>query len=237
MILKKLNTSQRFLAAVLIIIAVCAIYLILVLMSFHTSDPSWSKTAWNEPIRNLGGCMGAWIADMMLFIFGAISYGIPLIMLMLCWIAYQQQCSDSDYINYFSLSLRLIGTLAIPFACCGLAALNFDDLYYFSSGGVIGSLLSNIILTRFSGIGATLILLGILSIGITLFTGLSWLTIAERIGGAVPGVAIFIINRFHCKELNCSKDSRVHINKPPSKEEIADTLDSNIQLPEPKVYL
>ncbi|CAI0854623.1 DNA translocase FtsK [Serratia ficaria] len=192
--LRKLSSGRRLLEAVLIVVAIFAVYLMAALVSFNPSDPSWSQTAWHEPIHNLGGGVGAWMADTLFFTFGVLAYAIPPIMLVLCWAAYRQRGSG-EYIDYFALSLRLIGTLALVLTSCGLAALNVDDLYYFASGGVIGSLLSNAMLPWFNGIGATLALLCVWAAGLTLFTGWSWLVIAEKIGGAVLGVATFMTNR------------------------------------------
>lgn len=235
--MKKLSSSQRLLEAVLIIIAVFAVYFMVALISFNPSDPSWSQTAWHEPIRNFGGGIGAWMADMLLFIFGVIAYAIPPIMLVLCLVAYRQQCGSSEYINYFALSLRLIGTLAIVFTFCGLAALNVDDLYYFASGGIIGNLLSNAMLLQFSGVGATLALLCIWAVGVTLFTGWSWLMIAEKIGGAVLGVATFITNRSRREELNYSDDRRYAVDKSKPTVQRTAILDDDILLSAPKVLV
>ncbi|PVZ86218.1 cell division protein FtsK [Serratia sp. S1B] len=192
--LKKLSSGRRLLEAMLLVVAVCAIYLMVALLSFNPSDPSWSQTAWHEPIHNLGGSVGAWLADTLFFTFGVLAYAIPPIMLILCWVSYRQS-GDGEYIDYFALALRLIGTLALVLTSCGLAALNVDDLYYFASGGVIGSLLSNAMLPWFNGIGATLALLCVWAAGLTLFTGWSWLVIAEKIGGVVLGAATFMTNR------------------------------------------
>ncbi|CAI0700468.1 DNA translocase FtsK 4TM domain-containing protein [Serratia entomophila] len=197
--LRKLSSGRRLLEALLIVVAIFAVYLMAALVSFNPSDPSWSQTAWHEPIHNLGGGVGAWMADTLFFTFGVLAYAIPPIMLILCWAAYRQR-GNGDYIDYFALSLRLIGTLALVLTSCGLAALNVDDLYYFASGGVIGSLLSNAMLPWFNGIGATLALLCVWAAGLTLFTGWSWLVIAERIGGAVMGVATFMTNRSRREE-------------------------------------
>lgn len=192
--LKKLSSGRRLLEALLIVVAIFAVYLMAALVSFNPSDPSWSQTAWHEPIHNLGGSVGAWLADTLFFTFGVLAYAIPPIMLILCWVGYRQR-ENSDYIDYFALALRLIGTLALVLTSCGLAALNVDDLYYFASGGVIGSLLSSAMLPWFNGIGATLALLCIWAAGLTLFTGWSWLVIAEKIGGVVLGAATFMTNR------------------------------------------
>lgn len=192
--LKKLSSSRRILEAVLVVVAVFAIYLMAALISFNPSDPSWSQTSWHGPIHNLGGGVGAWMADTLFFIFGVLAYAIPPIMLCLCWASFRQR-DNHDYIDYFTLSLRLIGTLALVLTSCGLAALNIDDLYYFASGGVIGSLLSTAMTPWFNNVGATLVLLCVWAAGLTLFTGWSWLTIAEKIGGTVLGVTTFMTNR------------------------------------------
>lgn len=211
--LKRLSSGRRLLEAVLIVVAIFAVYLMAALVSFNPSDPSWSQTAWHEPIHNLGGGVGAWLADTLFFTFGVLAYAIPPIMLVLCWAAYRQR-GNRDYIDYFALSLRLIGTLALVLTSCGLAALNVDDLYYFASGGVIGSLLSNAMLPWFNGIGATLALLCVWAAGLTLFTGWSWLVIAEKIGGAVLGVATVMTNRSRREERYFEDDERYVDDEP-----------------------
>lgn len=218
--LRKLSSGRRLLEAVLIVVAIFAIYLMAALVSFNPSDPSWSQTAWHEPIHNLGGGVGAWMADTLFFTFGVLAYAIPPIMLLLCWAAYRQR-GNGEYIDYFALSLRLIGTLALVLTSCGLAALNVDDLYYFASGGVIGSLLSNAMLPWFNGIGATLGLLCVWAAGLTLFTGWSWLVIAERIGGVVLGTATFMTNRSRREDRYHDDDDRYVEDQPESADKDA----------------
>lgn len=192
--LQPLSSGRRLLEALLIVVALFAVYLMVALMSFNPSDPSWSQTAWHEPIHNLGGGVGAWLADTLFFVFGVMAYAIPPVILGLCWITFRQR-HEQDYIDYFAVSLRLIGVLALVVTTCGLAALNADDIWYFASGGVIGSLLSNAMAPWFNGAGGTLTLLCIWAAGLTLYTGWSWLTIAEKIGAAVMGVLTFASNR------------------------------------------
>ena len=192
--LQSLSSGRRLLEALLILVALFAIYLMVSLVSFNPSDPSWSQTAWHEPIHNIGGSVGAWLADTLLFIFGVMAYAIPPVILGLCWIAFRQR-DNQDYFDYFAIGLRLIGVLALVVTTCGMAALNADDIWYFASGGVIGSLVSNAIAPWFSPAGGTLTLLCVWAAGITLYTGWSWLTIAEKIGGVVMGVLTFASNR------------------------------------------
>ena len=198
-LLQPMSSGRRLLEALLIIVALFAVYLMVALLSFNPSDPSWSQTAWHDPIHNLGGGVGAWLADTLFFIFGVMAYALPPVILGLCWITFRQR-SGQEYIDYFAVALRLIGVLALVVTSCGLAALNADDIWYFASGGVIGSLLSNAMTPWVNGPAGTLILLCVWAAGLTLYTGWSWLTIAEKIGGVVLGVLTFASNRSRADE-------------------------------------
>lgn len=192
--LSKLSSGRRLLEALLIVIALFAVWLMAALLSFNPSDPSWSQTAWHEPIHNLGGVPGAWLADTLFFIFGVMAYTIPVIIIGGCWFAWRHRQND-DYIDYFAVSLRLIGALALILTSCGLAAINADDIWYFASGGVIGSLLSSALQPMLHSSGGTLALLCIWAAGLTLFTGWSWVSIAEKIGSFILTVLTFASNR------------------------------------------
>ncbi|WP_342021949.1 DNA translocase FtsK [Escherichia coli] len=156
--LTKLSSGRRLLEALLILIVLFAVWLMAALLSFNPSDPSWSQTAWHEPIHNLGGMPGAWLADTLFFIFGVMAYTIPVIIVGGCWFAWRHQSSD-EYIDYFAVSLRIIGVLALILTSCGLAAINADDIWYFASGGVIGSLLSTTLQPLLHSSGGTIALL------------------------------------------------------------------------------
>ncbi|EMW27816.1 DNA translocase ftsK [Escherichia coli 2848050] len=192
--LTKLSSGRRLLEALLILIVLFAVWLMAALLSFNPSDPSWSQTAWHEPIHNLGGMPGAWLADTLFFIFGVMAYPIPVIIVGGCWFAWRHQSSD-EYIDYFAVSLRIIGVLALILTSCGLAAINADDIWYFASGGVIGSLLSTTLQPLLHSSGGTIALLCVWAAGLTLFTGWSWVTIAEKLGGWILNILPFASNR------------------------------------------
>ncbi|EMN0748163.1 DNA translocase FtsK [Escherichia coli] len=192
--LTKLSSRRRLLEALLILIVLFAVWLMAALLSFNPSDPSWSQTAWHEPIHNLGGMPGAWLADTLFFIFGVMAYTIPVIIVGGCWFAWRHQSSD-EYIDYFAVSLRIIGVLALILTSCGLAAINADDIWYFASGGVIGSLLSTTLQPLLHSSGGTIALLCVWAAGLTLFTGWSWVTIAEKLGGWILNILTFASNR------------------------------------------
>ncbi len=192
--LTTLSSGRRLLEALLILVALFAVWLMAALLSFNPSDPSWSQTAWHEPIHNLGGVPGAWLADTLFFIFGVMAYTIPVIIVGGCWFTWRHRTTE-DYIDYFAVSLRLIGVLALILTSCGLAAINADDIWYFASGGVIGSLLSTTMMPLLHSSGGTIALLCVWAAGLTLFTGWSWVSIAEKIGSVVLNVLTFASNR------------------------------------------
>lgn len=192
---KKATVRRRFfLEAWLIIMVLFAGYLVVSLISFSPSDPIWSQTAWHEPIHNLGGGVEAWLADMLFFIFGIVAYVIPLLGVTFCQIVLLHKKKSNEPFDYFFISLRLIGSLALVLSACSLATLSIHDLYYFPSGGVIGSLFGNMMLLNFNNTAGTVCILFIWGADLTLFTGWSWLLIAEKIGWVVLNGLHFIFD-------------------------------------------
>ena len=189
-----MGSGRRVFEALLILCSLFAVWLMAALLSFNPSDPSWSQTAWHEPIHNLGGVPGAWLADTLFFIFGVMAYTLPVIIVGGCWFAYRHRATE-DYVDYFAVSLRLIGVLALILTSCGLAAINADDIWYFASGGVIGSLLSTALQPLLHSSGGTLALLCVWAAGLTLFTGWSWVSIAEKLGHWILNILTFASNR------------------------------------------
>lgn len=204
-LLQSLGSGRLLLDVLLIIVSLVAIYLMISLVSFNPSDPSWSQTAWHLPIHNIGGSVGAWLADTILFIFGVMAYAISPMIIGLCWMIFRQLYLQ-DHINYFTVGLRLLGILALVVTTCGLAEINIDDIWYFSSGGVIGSLVSNAIVSWFGAVNGILTLVCLWAIGITLYTGWSWMAIAEKIGRIVISMLTFTRNSWcHDKAWQKSK--------------------------------
>lgn len=168
--IKKLSRSYQSLKFVLVVVSVFSFYIMLALVSFNPFDPSWLQTTGYGAIHNWGGKLGAWLADTLFFAFGLLAYALPPITLFFCWNIFIQ-CDKDNYLDLLNFSLQLVGILALLLTSCSLAALNIDDLFYFTSGGIIGSLLSNAILLWFDGVEATLVLLSVWASGFTLFTG------------------------------------------------------------------
>ncbi len=190
---RKISSGRRLLEAVLIVIGLCAVFLLVALLSFNPSDPSWSQTTWHEPVKNLAGSIGAWFADILFSAFGILAYTVPPLMILGCWSAFRSN-ENKDYVDFFSLSMRIIGGLTLILSSCALASLNVDDMQNFAAGGVIGSLFSSALMPWFNALGATLALLSLWAIGLMLLTGWSWITIAEKTGAAVLSPITFLTN-------------------------------------------
>lgn len=182
---KKLFTPmsglQRLFEAGLITIILLAIFMMLSLVSYHPSDPGWSQTAWGGDIRNAAGPAGAWLADILLFVFGFSAYLVPPLMVLVGWATLWRPRALSD-ICYLTLSLRIIGFLMLLLSLQTLASMNLGNIYYFSSGGLIGDMLASAMSPVFGTLGTTLLLLCAFATGVTFFTGWSWLLIVERLG-------------------------------------------------------
>ncbi|MBW5407284.1 DNA translocase FtsK 4TM domain-containing protein [Morganella morganii] len=190
---RKISSGRRLLEAVLIVIGLCAVFLLVALLSFNPSDPSWSQTTWHEPVKNLAGSIGAWFADILFSAFGILAYTVPPLMILGCWSAFRSN-ENKDYVDFFSLSMRIIGGLTLILSSCALASLNVDDMQNFAAGGVIGSLFSSALMPWFNALGATLALLSLWAVGLMLLTGWSWITIAEKTGAAVLSPITFLTN-------------------------------------------
>ncbi|WP_415720855.1 DNA translocase FtsK 4TM domain-containing protein [Photobacterium ganghwense] len=177
----RLSGGQRLLESFLIVGILAAIFIMIALLSFNPADPSWSQTAWEGPVQNKAGALGALVADTLLFTLGSLAYPLPAVIILTAWVLFRrrEQPLKLDYMIY---GTRLLGLLVLFVASCGLADLNFDDIWYFSSGGVIGDVVSNMALPLFNLLGATLVLMFAWAVGFTLFTGISWLNIVDFLG-------------------------------------------------------
>ncbi|WP_040890166.1 DNA translocase FtsK 4TM domain-containing protein [Vibrio ezurae] len=176
-----LSGIQRLREGCLIIGVLMAVLMAVSLMSFNPADPSWSQTAWGSDVANAGGLLGAWVGDTLLFTFGVLAYFIPPIIILLSWIVFRKR-SQTEPIDLMLWATRLLGGALLIVTSCGLADLNFDDIWYFSSGGVVGDVIASLALPTLNTLGTTLALLFIWGASFTLFTGLSWLSMVEHIG-------------------------------------------------------
>ena len=190
----RLSGGQRIIEGFLIISILVAIYMMVALVTFNPADPSWSQTAWEGVVQNKAGSFGALVADTLFFIFGSLAYVIPIILVSLGWFVFQRRTKMMS-LDYMVYGTRWLGLILLILSSCGLADLNFDDIWYFSSGGVIGDVAVNISLPLLNVLGATLLLMFVWAIGFTLFTGVSWITIVDQLGEKTLSSLTWILNK------------------------------------------
>lgn len=163
------------------VIAVLAIaaFLLLALVTFHASDPSWSNLITATHVQNSAGRAGAWFADLLLYLCGDLAYLIPILLIYSAWQLFERRNEDESEDSPFravTASLRLFGFILILGGGCGLASLGF------AGGGIIGNIIAAGMIRAFNTLGAGLVLIALFLVGVTLFTGISWIQGSEQLG-------------------------------------------------------
>ncbi len=190
----RLTGPERLQEFSLIVVFLAAIFLSVALMTFNAADPSWSQTAWGGDIANAGGLVGAWLADTLFFVFGSLAYIIPVFVTVTAWVLLRKRDEDEP-LDLMLWGTRLLGFAILVLTSCGLADINFDDIWYFSSGGILGDVLTSLSLPTLNVLGTTLVFLFLWGAGFTLLTGISWLSIVEWLGDSAINLVTALINR------------------------------------------
>ncbi len=177
---------HRLREGALFIIGAVAIYLAISLLSYRASDPGWLGGDTGGPIGNAGGLVGAWFASTALLVCGYLSYVLPIALGALAWSIHRGPASGSGAGSRLQRIVRAAGFLLFLLAASGLGSMHFtvdDASLPAGSGGILGDLVSDGLVAPFSLIGATLFLLALFLTGVTLLTGLSWLSVMDWLGG------------------------------------------------------
>ncbi|WP_346015673.1 DNA translocase FtsK 4TM domain-containing protein [Rheinheimera sp. 1928-s] len=180
-LLFSLNGMQRLSEVGLILSFGFAAFMLLALMSFDPADPSWSQAGYQTAVHNYAGPKGAWIADILLFTFGWIAYLVPPLVAFAGYLLTRRAKAMME-MDFLILGLRLIGLVLTILCASAISSINFNDIFYFSSGGVVGDVVTSMLMPNFNFIGTILLLLCGLSTGLTLATGISWVTVADELG-------------------------------------------------------
>lgn len=178
------QVSRGLREGALLILSALAIFLLVSLASYHPADPGWSNSGAVSQIHNAGGLVGAWIADVLLYLLGYLAYLFPIMVGYSGWLVYRGH-TPSGGIDLHVLAVRWAGFLLTVGAGCGLATLESagnNSQLPAGAGGVFGNVIGNGLVDVVSPVGATLFLLALFLTGVTLFTGLSWLVVMDFIG-------------------------------------------------------
>ena len=204
----KLNGVQRLLEAGLLVSSIVAMFIMVALFSFDQADPGWAQTGYQTPVKNLGGSVGAYLSDLLLNLFGIVAYSLPFAIALTGWLLFQRFYRLMQ-IDYLTLGLKIVGFIMLYIGISAIASMNFDDIFYFSAGGIIGDFLSQSLIPYLSFVGTTLIYLMFVFVGFVLLTGISLLLIIDLIGmytiKAVQQLALLphiIKSKFGTREVN-----------------------------------
>jgi S-DNA-T family DNA segregation ATPase FtsK/SpoIIIE len=196
---KKLThqVSRGLREGALLILGTLAIYLLVSLASYLPGDPGWSHAGTGVEINNAGGVVGAWVADVLFYLFGYLAYLLPVMVAYSGWLIYRGRTPSGD-IDLHVLAVRWSGFLLTVGAGCGLATLESGPGAGYlpaGAGGVLGNVIGNGLADLFSPVGATLFLLALFLTGVTLFTGMSWFTVMDFIGKHTLVFADYVYER------------------------------------------
>ncbi|HEY8508883.1 MAG TPA: DNA translocase FtsK 4TM domain-containing protein, partial [Steroidobacteraceae bacterium] len=184
------GNSLKFTAAVarglresaVIALAVIALVLFAALASYHSTDPGFSYTGESAVVQNRIGPIGAWIADVLFFLFGWPAFLFPAMLGVSCWTLFRNR-DKSEVGSRANTAVRIGGFVLVLIASCGLATLHWETVTLRqSAGGVIGSMVGHGLAAGLNFLGATLLLIAAWMAGLSLAFGVSWLTIMDRIG-------------------------------------------------------
>ncbi len=179
--------GQRLREGALVLLVAISAYLLLALVTYEPNDPGWSYAGPREFAENAGGLVGAWLADVLLNLFGLWGYLFPLMVGWSGWLILKERNPDNT-LNVPMVTLRWVGFLITLIAGSSLAALHLSHIATFlpsGSGGILGTFFQELLVSVFSFAGGTLLLLALMLSGFTLFTGISWFRVMDGLGGLV----------------------------------------------------
>ena len=175
------------------------LYLAVILISYHNQDPSWSHMASDKAvIQNSGGAVGAWIADMLLYLFGFSAWWLVVLAFYSMWLIYlrlELTISERPFLLF-----NLVGFFLLLISSCALEAGHLISLpasLPLTSGGMLGNAVDGALRSMFGFTGSTMLLLLLLAVGFSLFTGWSWIMIAENLGKNIIAAYDLFYNKFH----------------------------------------
>ena len=215
-----------------------ALILFVALASYDRADPAFSSTGQDGPVTNLIGPFGAWLSDLFFVLFGGPAYLFPIMLGVAGWSLYQERTSHEP-IDRRAVGLRGLGFALALATSCGLATLHFTGgALPNTAGGVLGSLVGNGLATALSFLGATLLLLAVWLGSVSLFTGVSWIEVMDRLGrGVLQGISWVRDRMATARDVKAGrevKQARQEVVREEQKK-AADRKPPKIEAPAPKV--
>ncbi|MBI5329532.1 MAG: DNA translocase FtsK 4TM domain-containing protein [Betaproteobacteria bacterium] len=194
-----------------------ALFLGMILLTYSPEDPGWSRTGMNEELSNAGGSFGAWLSDLLLYLFGISAWAWVMLGLYLVWWGYRH-IGQSDQEHRHGLGITLAGFFAFLLASSALEAMRFHShgaKLPHTTGGVVGDGLARVLQSGLGFDGGTLVLLLAWGVGLSLFTGLSWVRTSERAGAGLEFLTLWLLGKWQT-----SRDRRAGAEARIEREEI-----------------
>jgi len=171
-----------------LILVLAGLFITVILFTYHREDQSWSHMAAdNAPIHNAGGSAGAWLSDMMLYLFGFSAWWLAVLAFYAMWLVYLKLEVVTRSEKPFLL-FNFIGFTLMFFASCALEAghiVSLPAMLPDARGGMLGTVLDAGLRSLFGYTGSSMLLLVMFIVGFSLFTGWSWIMMTEKLGGVI----------------------------------------------------
>jgi S-DNA-T family DNA segregation ATPase FtsK/SpoIIIE len=182
------------------------LYLGMILVTYQSADPGWSRIGGDQPVLNAGGPFGAWLSDILLYLFGASAWLWVALSLFLVWWGYRRIGADeedeAESAHRQGIGIALGGFMLMLLSSSSLEAMRFHSLPMqlpLTTGGALGDSLSRLVQGVIGFDGATVLLLLLWGAGASLFTGLSWLELAEKVGTGLETAFKFIWDQWQAR--------------------------------------
>lgn len=191
-----------------IVLAALCVYLVLILFTFNKLDPGWSRATHVAQIANLGGRVGAWVADLLLYIFGASAWWLCAVLARRVWLDYRRLSvpaleQSAEPLHRFELLAQMAGFILLIAGSTGIEFLRMYSLKMQLSrtpGGVLGELIGHNAHLAFGFTGATMLLLLALALGLSLYFNMSWLVVAENVGTLIETMFFWSRDKIAARE-------------------------------------
>ncbi|VAX09014.1 DNA translocase FtsK [hydrothermal vent metagenome] len=216
--LQGMRIGRRLREGAWLLLSAVSLYFLLSLATYSPGDPGWSFTGQREQVLNSGGPVGAWLADVFLYLFGFLAYLFPVMVAWSGWLIVKESSQD-DRVNIHLIALRWVGFLITICAGDALADMHVARFQIAlpvgaGPGGILGNFIQAELVGVFSSTGSTLLLLALLLGGFTLFTGVSWLAVMDWLGGLTFAV-IAMLGRVkglkgRLEELKFGREAKQH---------------------------
>lgn len=179
-----------------------ALYLVLIFFSYDRGDAGWSHSGDFNQVQNAGGHAGAWLADLLLYLFGASAWWwVAFFLSAIAW-SYRR-IDTAGIFDRHSLLLSLGGFFLLLAASSGLESLRFYSINIalpLMPGGILGSTISHYLAQILGFTGATMTLLILIAVGFSQFTGLSWVRFVEKIGESIENLLLLLIDTWETRQ-------------------------------------